>query len=147
MTIYSAAATLLAAAVTALGAASCGEDADVTGASAAKPGQKPAEPVKSIKIASVPPAKMRFTPRRLTLRPGTYKIVFDNREAIRHNVRIQKGDKCCFKPGATDVGGTDTTFEKEVITGTATLEPGRYVYLCTVGGHWQAGMRGKISVE
>ena len=148
MTKHSIPAVLLAAGVTALTAAGCGGDGATAGAPRpAEPEEKPAEPAKTIEIASVPPAKMRFSPRRLTLSPGTYKIVFDNQEAVRHNVRIQKGGKCCFKPGATDVGGTDTTFEKKKITGTAKLEPGRYVYLCTVGGHWQAGMKGTITVN
>jgi uncharacterized cupredoxin-like copper-binding protein len=139
---------LAAMACASLAAAGCGEDEEKKSAQADKRARPAAAaPIETIEIASVPPGKLRFAPSKLKLKAGTYKIVLDNRETVIHNIRIQTGSKCCFKPGAKDVGGTQTTSEVEKISGTAKLTPGRYVFLCTVGGHWQRGMRGTITVQ
>jgi uncharacterized cupredoxin-like copper-binding protein len=138
---------LLAAAGVAAIAVGCGDDGDEQSSTTKPRTNAAAASQQTIEIASVPPAKLRFAPRRLTVKAGTYKVVLNNREAVVHNIRIQKGSKCCFKRGATDVGGTETTSAVEKISGTAKLAPGRYVFLCTVGGHWQRGMRGTITVQ
>lgn len=139
--------TLLAAACAVAAPTGCGGDDGQESAGAKPPAEPEAQELETIEIASVPPAKLRFEPDHLDLEAGTYRIVLDNREEVQHNVRIQKGTKCCFMPGADDVGGTLTTSDITKISGTAKLTPGRYVFLCTVGGHWQQGMRGTITVR
>ena len=98
--------------------------------------------LKSVTFNSDPSGKSRFSPRRLTLAAGEYRVVLDNRGGAQHSVRIQKGRTCCFK--GEDVGGTETTSEIGKISGTATLEPGQYVYLCT--SQWRQGMTGRLTV-
>jgi plastocyanin len=136
-------AALLLAAIAALAAGACGDDdSDESTAAAERPKPAPA-PAKTVEIASVPPGKQRFSPRRLTLDAGTYRVVLDNREAAQHSVRIQTGSECCWK--GEDVGGTDTTSKVGKVSGTAKLAPGRYVFLCTT--HWRGGMTGRITVR
>lgn len=117
----------------------CGGDDDA--APAAK--KRTAAPLETVTIQSVPVGRTGFSPERLTLKPGRYRIVLDNRETGQHSVRIQAASKCCFK--GPDVGGTDTTSKIEKISGTAVLKPGTYVYLCTT--HWREGMTGRLTVK
>jgi plastocyanin len=76
---------------------------------------------------------------------GRIGIELTNPTELGHNVRIQTGKRCCFAPGHEDLGGTTTGVGK--ITGTVDLKPGRYFYLCSVGGHWQLGQRGTLVVK
>jgi hypothetical protein len=54
------------------------------------------------------PVALEFDEKWLTVRAGpiTFELVDEKRKG--HNIRIQTGDECCFKPGSQDVGGTPT---------------------------------------
>lgn len=134
---------LAVAALAAAALAACGGGSD--GASPATPAaeERSAPPLETVTIRSVPVGDPAFSPGRLTLKPGRYRIVLDNRETGQHNVRIQAARKCCFK--GPDVGGTNTTSKIEKISGTAELKAGSYVYLCTT--HWREGMTGRLTVK
>ena len=69
---------------------------------------------------------------------GAVTVELDNPSSTPHNVVIEGPDG--------DVGGTD------VVTGDTTsadveLEPGDYVFYCSVSGHRDAGMEGDLTVE
>ncbi len=69
---------------------------------------------------------------------GSVTVELDNPSSVPHNVIIEGPDG--------DVGGTDT------VTGESTsadveLEPGDYVFYCSVSGHRDAGMEGDLTVE
>ncbi|MGH2805018.1 MAG: plastocyanin/azurin family copper-binding protein, partial [Thermoleophilaceae bacterium] len=91
------------------------------------------------------PGQITFDKKRLTAPAGRIGIELANSTELGHNVRIQTGKRCCFAPGHKDLGGTTTGVGK--IRGTVNLKPGRYFYLCSVGGHWQLGQRGKLVVK
>jgi plastocyanin len=137
---------VIALLIAGLAAAGCGE-----AETAAAP--EPAEPAGTVlKVAAKPSGSgaYRFDAERLEAKAGLVAIEFDNRDEFAHNVRIQTGAKCCFKDGSTDVGGTDTTNGGTVVKGTARLEPGRYVFLCSIGGHYDGEtgkMRGTLLVR
>jgi plastocyanin len=91
------------------------------------------------------PGKITFDKKRLTAPAGRIGIELTNPTELGHNVRIQTGKRCCFAPGHEDLGGTTTGVGK--ITGTVNLKPGKYFYLCSVGGHWQLGQHGTLVVK
>lgn len=91
----------------------------------------------------------RYDVKRLRAKAGTITIDFDNGDTFPHNVRVQTGSRCCFGPGNKDVGGTETINGGARKKATLTLEPGRYVFLCSIGGHWNGDlgrMRGTLVV-
>jgi hypothetical protein len=78
----------------------------------------------------------RVDKKRLSARAGQIAFELTNDRPKGHNVRIHTGDRCCFRPGSKDVGGTRT-----ISTGRARvvldLKPGTYTYLCSTGGYWR----------
>lgn len=93
----------------------------------------------------------RFDVKRLEAKAGAITIDFRNRDTTSgHNIRIQTGSKCCFGRQNEDVGGTNTIDSGAEQKATLTLEPGRYVFLCSLSGHWNSDvgkMRGTLVVS
>lgn len=81
------------------------------------------------------PGLIEFDKKRLTARAGRITFELINEKRKGHNIRIQTGGKCCFRPGSKDVGGTRTIGTGRT-RAVVDLEPGVYTYLCSAGGHW-----------
>ena len=79
---------------------------------------------------------VEFDKKRLTARAGRVAFELTNRRRKGHNIRIHTGDRCCFRPGSRDIGGTRTigTGRTRVVLD---LKPGTYTYLCSTGGYWR----------
>jgi plastocyanin len=140
---------LLAVVATGLAAAGCGQDH-----SAAPPeSAASAEPITTVlKVAAQPSGggPFHFDVKHLEAKAGLVTIELDNRDTFPHNVRIQTGSTCCAQDGSTDIGGTDTTNGGTQINGTVRLKPGRYWFLCSIGGHNNGAtghMRGTLVVR
>ncbi len=135
----------------ALGLAACGGDDETTttdaatteetttteasgggsGASSGKGG--------TIKVAADPDGALEYTTGDLTVDSGTVEIDFDNPASLPHDVRIEDSS-------GSDVGGTSVISESSE-TATVELEPGEYVYYCSVPGHRTAGMEQTLTVK
>ena len=132
--------------------ASCGDDEDSGGGSTApKQAVKPAATGTVLKVKALKSGSgaYRYDVKRLTAKAGPVTLAFDNGDTFPHNVRVQTGSKCCFGAGNKDVGGTNTIDAGARTRATLTLEPGRYVFLCSIGGHWNGDggkMRGTLVV-
>jgi plastocyanin len=82
---------------------------------------------------------LAFSSTSATAKAGKVTVDFTNPQAIPHDVAIEdSGGKVL---GQTEViaEGSDST-EVE-------LKPGTYTYFCTVPGHREAGMEGKLTVK
>jgi plastocyanin len=84
-----------------------------------------------------------FTPKNVTVKAGTAKptvvrFVLRNNGSLAHDLHIQKD--------GSDLGGTPIFGPGKVESGQATLAPGTYEFLCTVGDHAALGMKGKLVV-
>ncbi|CAN5258339.1 hypothetical protein BH20ACT9_BH20ACT9_02490 [soil metagenome] len=66
---------------------------------------------------------------------ATFELV--NEGATTHNIAI---DEVSPTPIVEALGG-------ETATATAELEPGQYVYYCSIPGHQEAGMEGQLEVS
>jgi len=141
---------MLICAVAALGFAGCGDDnnssdtsattdtttteAGTTGATGASGGG-----ANVIKISADPGGDLKFEQSEVTGKAGENKVDFTNESSTPHDVKIEEGGK--------EVGGT------EVVTGgtaeaTVKLDAGEpYTFFCSVPGHRQAGMEGKLVVK
>lgn len=81
------------------------------------------------------PGLIEFDTKRLTAPAGRIALVLINEKRKGHNIRIQTGDACCFRPGSHDIGGTPTIGTGRT-RAVLDLAPGVYTYLCSAGGHW-----------
>jgi plastocyanin len=84
------------------------------------------------------PTALAFDKESLTAKTGKVTIDFDNPSPIPHNVVILEDGK--------ELAGFEPIAEgKESLS--AELEAGSYEFICSVPGHAQAGMKGKLTVQ
>jgi plastocyanin len=84
-----------------------------------------------------------FEPKNVTVNAGTsqpsaVRFVLRNNGSLAHDLHVQKDGK--------DLGGTPIFAPGKTESGEATLGPGTYEFICTVGDHAGLGMRGKLTV-
>lgn len=145
---------LLICAAAALGFAGCGDDdggsdtsattTGTTGATGAEgttgtTGETGAGTVGVIRISADPGGDLAFQEKSVTAKAGKNKIEFDNPASVPHDVKVEENGK--------DVGGTEVVSDGQA-EATVQLDAGEpYTFYCSVPGHRQAGMEGKITVK
>jgi plastocyanin len=82
-----------------------------------------------------PTGQLAFASTRATAPAGPLTLTMPNPSPIQHNIAQEDGP-------TGPVVGTGGTSEIKV-----NLQPGEYVYLCTVPGHAEGGMKGTLTVE
>jgi plastocyanin len=122
---------VLATMATAVTTASKPEHAEQAGA--------PAGGGATLEVSADPSGRLAFEQKSLTARAGRIEIDFVNRAPLMHDVRIEG-------PGGRQLGGTRQITNSQT-TATVTLQPGRYTFYCSVPGHRQAGMQGRLTVS
>jgi plastocyanin len=93
----------------------------------------------ALELTSPEDGSLVFEPSTLDAPAGEVTIEYTNPSDIQHNVAIE-GDGAVLAQGETVTGG-DTG------PATASLEPGEYVFFCSIPGHREAGMEGQLTVE
>jgi plastocyanin len=91
----------------------------------------------TMNVAADSGGKLKFDKPQLKTLAGTVQIVMTNPSSVPHNVAI-KGHGVDTKGKIVRNGGRSTV--------TATLKAGTYEFYCSVDGHEQAGMKGKLIV-
>jgi plastocyanin len=92
----------------------------------------------TLKVSSPADGSTVFEPSKLTAKAGSVTIDYDNPSPVDHSIAIEGGGKTLDESEIA----ADTT-----LTASADLEPGRFVYYCTVPGHREAGMVGTLTVK
>ncbi|MDX6662818.1 MAG: hypothetical protein QOG09_920 [Solirubrobacterales bacterium] len=85
-----------------------------------------------------PGTTLAYTQKQVSTKAGADTLVLNNPQVIEHDVTIAQG--------ATVVGKTALT-TKNRATAQITLKPGSYDFYCSVPGHREAGMQGKLTVK
>jgi uncharacterized cupredoxin-like copper-binding protein len=117
-----------AVAASTLGAAACG------GGSSAAPAT-----VEQGQTVTVVGTEMAFDPADVEIDAGTYRFVLDNRGRVFHELAIE-GEDGSFHGRAMAGPGTVGSFVAE-------LDEGTYEIVCRELGHYEAGMRGELTVN
>ena len=94
--------------------------------------------LETVPVSSPADGSLIFEPDRLTAKAGSVAIEYDNPSPVDHSVAIEEGSETL----AESEIGTETT-----LTATAELEPGEFIFYCTVPGHREAGMEGILTVN
>jgi uncharacterized cupredoxin-like copper-binding protein len=97
----------------------------------------------------------RFSPSSLTARPGRLRVTAANSGSEEHELVLIRTDAAAgslpVKKGkASEQGSVGEISQQrpgQAASHTFVLKPGRYVYICNVPGHYQAGMRGTLTVR
>jgi len=92
----------------------------------------------TVEISADPGGQLKYEQTAATARPGEVTIEFDNPAQVPHDVTVARGSE---RLGGTRVI-TDATASAQV-----TLQPGSYVFYCSVEGHREAGMEGTLAVQ
>ncbi len=86
-------------------------------------------------VLSLTGSEYSFVPSTLKASAGKTTIRFTNKGVVEHDLTIDALHvKLAAKPGKT-------------AEATVTLKPGTYPFYCSVPGHLQSGMRGKLTVS
>ena len=105
----------------------------VAGPAVAKPVATPSV-VKVTALAS----GLQYNTKVLRSHPGKIALVFTNLSTTKHNVRIESGEN--------ELGGTKTIGKGKAVA-YVNLKKGTYNFYCSVPGHEDAGMKGKLVVS
>ena len=82
-----------------------------------------------------PTGALAFASTKATAPAGALEFVMGNESSVQHNIALEGG------PEGPVVGqGGQSKFSTDV-------KPGKYVYLCTVPGHADGGMKGELTVK
>jgi plastocyanin len=127
--------------------AGCGEADDATAPPTTKPAAAPPSTILEVTAPKSGARAFRFDVKSLRAKPGTIELRLRNDDTDAHNIRIQDGAECC--DAANDVGGTNTISPARSETARVKLTPGRYWFVCSIGGHYDGDtgkMKGRLVV-
>jgi plastocyanin len=145
---YPTAAATLAAALIAL--AGCGGSSKTASSATTPAGPAPASTAttsstpaptgaQTLKLAADPSGQFKFDKTSLSAKSGTITIDFTNGSPVEHNLTIATSSGAVQAATPTFTGGSKTV--------SLSLKPGTYTFYCSVPGHRQAGMEGKLTVQ
>jgi mono/diheme cytochrome c family protein len=92
-----------------------------------------------LEIDANPTGALAFASTKAKAPPGMVEILSLNEAPIQHNIAIKDASGKLTEGAVVGTGGTSKL--------QATLEPGKYEFLCTVPGHEAGGMKGELTVK
>jgi uncharacterized cupredoxin-like copper-binding protein len=141
-------AALASVAAIAIALSACGDDDD-------KSSSTPAADSSAATTTTVSASEFAFAPKTIDAKAGKVRIELKNDGKYPHELEIIKTDKA---PDALavkgkravvegDAGEIETIQGGESKTGTFDLDAGSYIYICNLPGHYEDGMRGRLTVK
>ena len=103
------------------------------------PSSSPAGKAQKVSLEADPGGQLAYSTSTLKAKAGTVTIEFMNTSPVEHNVTVEQGNKNVLGATPTFVGGKRSL--------TLKMSPGTYTFFCSVPGHRQAGMEGKLVVS
>lgn len=92
----------------------------------------------ALDVTSPEDGGLSFEPNALEAPPGRITISYDNPSPVAHNINIE-GDGGVLA-SSEDVTGAATEVSTQ-------LQPGEYIFFCSIPGHREGGMEGNLLVQ
>jgi plastocyanin len=96
-------------------------------------------PVTSLDVSSPSDGALTYQPNGLQAKPGNVAITYDNLSQVPHSIAVATANGNVLGQVQPFTNG------KQTVT-LSNLQPGKYVFYCTVPGHREAGMQGDLTV-
>ncbi|HEY2717037.1 MAG TPA: plastocyanin/azurin family copper-binding protein [Solirubrobacterales bacterium] len=93
----------------------------------------------AVAIEANPEGQLAYEEKEVTAKAGNDTIDFTNQSSVPHNVTIENS-------AGEEIGETETLAEGSA-SAAVDLKPGTYTFFCSVPGHREAGMEGKLVVK
>jgi plastocyanin len=93
----------------------------------------------TLKLTADASGQLAFDKKTLSAKPGNVTIDMTNPSPVPHDVSIEGPNNVARKGKQVEKGGTSTV--------SADLKAGDYTFYCSVPGHRQGGMEGKLTVK
>jgi len=118
-----------------------GEDTGALAEAGAKVSSKPIVAKSGkLEIAADPSGALAFASTKAQSKPGGVEFAMPNESSVQHNIALRdEGGQIVQEGEVVGKGGTSSF--------TATLKPGTFVFVCTVPGHEEGGMKGELTVK
>ncbi len=100
--------------------------------------------------ATVSATEFAFDPADVALTAGSeVSVTLDNAGAVEHNWTVLSEEIAAESEFSEDLvlAAVDNTAAGESTSASFTLEPGEYQVICTIPGHFDAGMQGTVSAS
>ena len=97
------------------------------------------EASQELDLTSPEPGDLVFEPETLESEAGAVTLNYTNPSEVPHNVAIEDDEETLVQ-GETVTGG-------DAGPATTSLDPGEYVYYCSIPGHREQGMEGTLTVK
>ncbi len=115
-----------------------GEDTGLLATAVKKPGGGEPAVARNGEVEIPSTAQLAYETDAATAKPGRLKMTSPNPSGTPHNIALEGG-------GVDEVGEVVTN--NGVSTIKATVKKGEYTFYCSVPGHKEGGMAGKLTVE
>jgi plastocyanin len=92
----------------------------------------------ALDVTSPEDGSLSFEPNALEAPPGPLTISYDNPSPVAHNINFE-GDGGVLAESEDVTGGA--------VEVNAQLQPGEYVFFCSIPGHREGGMEGDLLVQ
>lgn len=99
----------------------------------------PGPPADALELTSPEAGDLIFEPAELEGEAGEVTIAYTNPSPVPHNVAIEDGGEALDEGTIVTDGGESSAV--------ARLEPGTYVFYCSVPGHRESGMEGELTIK
>jgi uncharacterized cupredoxin-like copper-binding protein len=104
---------------------------------------------------TVTTTEFAFSPMEITTKPGKLKLTLVNDGKVEHEIVVLKTNQAAGAmkvsggrvSESTSVGEVSETAAGATKSTTLDLKAGKYVIVCNISGHYQAGMRGTLTVQ
>jgi len=95
--------------------------------------------VTTLDVASPSDGGLVYQPNGLQAKPGNVAITYDNPSQVPHSIAVATSNGNVLGQVQPFTNGKQTVTLND-------LQPGQYVFYCTVPGHREAGMQGDLTV-
>ena len=94
----------------------------------------------TLTIDADPTGALAFVSTKASATAGALQFVMGNKSGVQHNIALKASGGSLIEEGPVVGEGGKSEFS-------ASVKPGKYLFVCTVPGHEEGGMKGELTVK